>query len=94
MIFPFFLKIHFIYVFVFGHAGSSWLLKRFSSCGEQGLLSSCGVQASHGVASLFAEHKIQGIWASIVVVGGLYSTGSVVVAHGLSCSTACEILPD
>ena len=33
-------------------------------------------------------------WASVVVVHRLWSTGSVVVAHGLSCSIACEILPD
>ena len=27
--------------------------------------------------------------ASVVMAGGLQSTGSVVVAHGLSCSAAC-----
>ena len=32
---------------IFGCAGSSLLCRLFSSCGKQGLLSSCGVQASH-----------------------------------------------
>ena len=32
--------------------------------------------------------------ASVVVACGLYSAGSVVVVHGLSCSTACGIFPD
>ena len=39
---PLFLKL-----FIFGHAGSSLLCGLFSSCGKQGLLSSCGVWASH-----------------------------------------------
>ena len=41
------LKNNFIYLFIFGCAGSSLLHGLFSSCGKQGLLSSCGVQASH-----------------------------------------------
>ena len=35
-----------------------------------------------------------GTWASVVAARGLYSAGSVVVAHGLSCSAACGIFPD
>ena len=35
-----------------------------------------------------------GTRASVVVARGLRSTGSVVVTHGLSCSTACGIFPD
>ena len=35
-----------------------------------------------------------GTRASVVVARGLQSTGSVLVVHGLSCSTACEIFPD
>ena len=31
---------------------------------------------------------------SVVVACGLYSTGSVVVVYGLSCSAACGIFPD
>ena len=33
-----------------------------------------------------------GTW--VVVAHGLQSAGSVVVAHGLSCSAACGIVPD
>ena len=52
-----------------------------SSCGERRLLfiAVCGLLIA--VASLVMEH-------------GLWSAGSVVVAHGLSCSAACGILPD
>ena len=36
-----------IYLFISGCAGSLLLLRLFSSCGEQGLLSSCTAQASY-----------------------------------------------
>ena len=36
------------YLFIFGRAGSFLLCRLFSSCSEQGLLSSRGTQASHG----------------------------------------------
>ena len=36
-----------IYLFIFGCAWSSLLLRLFSSCGEQKLLSSCSTRASH-----------------------------------------------
>ena len=36
----------FIYSFIFGCTGSLLLHRHFSSCGEQGLLSSCGARAS------------------------------------------------
>ena len=75
--------------------------RALSSCSEQGLL----FVAVHGlltaVASLAAEQQALGTWASVVVVCGLsscgswlQSAGSVVVAHGLSCSVARGILPD
>ena len=31
------------------------------------------------------------MWASVLLASGLESTGSIVVAHGLSGSTACGI---
>ena len=58
------------------------------------------------VASLVVEHGLQAcglqyLWAqylwhagSVFVARRLQSTGSVVVAHGLSCSAACGIFPD
>ena len=45
------------------------------------------------VASLVAEQRLQGEWASVAVAPGLQSTGSVVV-HGLSCSETCGTFPD
>ena len=39
-----------------------------------------------GVASLIAEHG----WALVVAAPRLWGTGSIVVAHGLTCSMACE----
>ena len=41
------------------------------------------------VASLVAERGLQGLRASVAVAPGLWYTGSVVVACGLSCSIAC-----
>ena len=39
--------------------------------------------------------ELQDLWpvGSVAVVPRLWSTGSVVVAHGLSCSAACGNLP-
>ena len=42
------------------------------------------------VASLVAEHRLQAVWASVVVGARLWSTGLIAVAHGLSCSRACR----
>jgi len=39
------------------------------------------------VASLVAEHRLQGMWASVVV-------GSLVMAHKLSWPEACGIFPN
>ena len=41
------LKKNFLFIFIFGCAGSSLLLEAFSGCGEQGPLSSCSAQISH-----------------------------------------------
>ena len=43
----FFKKINFIYLFIYGCAWSSLMLRLFSRCGKQGLLSSCGTWGSH-----------------------------------------------
>ena len=56
--------------------------RAFSSCGVQS--SPCGGFSCCGARALDA-------WASVVVAHRLYSARSVVVAHGLSCSTACGI---
>lgn len=83
-------------------AGSSLLWGLFCSHGEQGLLASCEeVQASLAVASLVAEHGLEGTRASVITARGLsgcssraQSTGSAVMARGLTCCTACGIFLD
>ena len=76
-------------------------MRAFSSCGERGLLSVAVRRLLIVVASLVVEHGLQArglqkLWCadSVVVARGPQSTGSVVVAHGLSCSAACGIFPD
>ena len=51
------------------------------------LAAACGLFTV--VASLVAERRFV-----LIVEHGLSSTGSVVVAHRLSCSKACGIFPD
>ena len=46
------------------------------------------------VASLVAEHRLLGAWASVVAAHRLSSTSSVVVVYGISHSAACGILQD
>ena len=76
----FFFKVFFL--LILGCAGFSWL--------QEGFLK---LWASHCDGFSCVAQAV-GTWASVAVVHTLWSTGSVVVAHGLSCSTACEILPD
>ena len=47
-----------------------------------------------GVASLVLGHGPWGLRTAAAAIPGLWSTGSVVVEHGLSCSEACGIFPD
>ena len=46
------------------------------------------------VASLVAEHRLQGSQVSAAVASGLWSTGSIAVAHRLSCSLPCVSFPN
>ena len=54
----FFNMVLFILFFWHGCAGSLLLRGLFSSCGEQGLLSSCVAQAAHCMTSLVVEHGL------------------------------------
>ena len=73
-------------------ATSLWL---FSCCSEQGLLSTAVPMLRLAGVSLAVEHRLWGVQASITTsCMGCKATGSVVVAHGLSCSSACGIFPD
>ena len=66
----------------------------FSSCHEWQLLFVAVLGLLTVVASLISVHGPWGIWALVVAIPGLQSTGSIVVAHGLNCSVACGIFPD
>ena len=61
--------------------GYSWLAAGWGAPSHNDGFSSCRAQAP-------------GVWASVVVARGPWSAGSVVVAHGLSCSEAYGIFPD
>ena len=72
--------------------------RAFSSCSKWGLLFVVVRSLFIAVASLVAEHGLQAcglqqLWhvGSVVVARRLQRAGSVVVAHGLSCSVACGI---
>ena len=57
----------------------------FSGCGELVPLSSCSAQASHfGGFSCWGAQAL-GCAGSVVEARGLWSTGSIVAAHRLSC---------
>ena len=46
------------------------------------------------LASLSAEHGLQGMRATVIAAPGLWSTGSIVEVHGLSSPVARGIFPD
>ena len=82
-------------------------MRAFSSCRERVLLfvavrglliamaSRCRAQAVGTRASAVVAHGLSSCGTrSVVVARGIQSTGSVAVAHGLSCSAACGIFPE
>ena len=108
-LFFFFYFINLFYLFIFGCMGSSLLCAGFLQLRRAGATLCCGARASHGggfsccgaralgaQASVVVACGLQQLWhaGSVVVARGLQSTGSVIVVHGLSCSTACGIFPD
>ena len=85
---PIYLLILKIILFLFGCAKSLLLLGHFSSCGKQGLLSSCGARASHCSGFSCCRAWAQGVWASVVAAPGLSSCSSWALEHRLtSCGT-------
>ena len=70
--------------------GLHYYKQTFSSCGEQGLPSSCGVHTV--VVSPVVEHRLQTAQTPVIAAHRLQSTGSVAVLHRLSCSVAWGIL--
>ena len=102
---PFYL---FIYLFrlcwVFVDVGFSLVVSFSLLCDEQrGAILYCGPQASHcsgfscgAFQSGSRVCRLQQLWhmTSVVVARRLQSTGSVAVAHGLSCSVASGLFLD
>ena len=68
--------------FNFGSAGSSLLCASFLQLWRSGATLCCGMPVSHRVVSLIAEHGLQDVRASVVVV------------HGLSCTAAYAVFPN
>ena len=79
---------------LFGFAGSSLLLGLFSSRSKQGLISTCSVWASHCGGFSCCRAWALGHVGFSSCGSRLQSTGSIVMAHYLSCSAANEIFPD
>ena len=79
----FFLKNKFIYLFIYVFAvlGLRFCARAFSSCGEWGPL-------------FIAVHGLSLLRPLFLRSTGSRRAGSVVVAHGPSCSVSCGILPD
>ena len=71
----------FIYLFIFGCVGSSFLCEGFLQLRWAGATLHCGARASHRRGLSVAEHRLQ--------TRKLSSRGS-----GLSCPAACGIFPD
>ena len=79
--------------------GLCCFVRSFTSCSKLELLLLEVLGLLIVVASLLVEHRLwgsQSLWCrdSVVVVPQLQSTGSVVIAHGVSCSVASGIFPD
>ena len=91
-----FLKQIFCYLFIYFllHGVLVAVGRLFSSCSKRGLLPSCSTRASHrsGLSCWGAQDP--GHLGSVVVAPRLQGTDSVLVEHGLSCSTAHGIFLD
>ena len=63
-----FFKINYYYCYYYFGCIGSWLLlcRLFSSCGEWGLLFAAVCRLLIAMASLVAEHRLQGAWASVL----------------------------
>ena len=90
----FFVCLFLINSLIFGCAGSSLLGRLFSSCGGQGLLSSCGAQASRFNGFSCCRAQALDSWASVAVAHRHKSVEAIVVMHGLRLPVACGIFTD
>ena len=72
----------FIFIFIFGCVGSSFLCEGFLQLRQAGATLHCGAWASSLSRPLLLRST------------GSRRAGSVIVAHGPSCSAACGIFPE
>ena len=84
----------FIYLFTFACAGSLLLHGLFSSCDKQDIFFSYSAWAFHRSGFSCYGAQTLGRVGAIVATARLWSTGSIIVAQGLSCSVACGIFLD
>ena len=82
----------FTYVFLVA-LGLCCCAQAFTSCGEQGRLTSGAALPCVVAEHRLQAHRLQQLQhaGSVVAAPGLQSTGSIVVVHGLSCSATCGI---
>ena len=88
-----------LFVFIFGFVGSLLLRVGFLQLQRVGATLGCGAWASHCGGLLWSMGSRHAGFSScragsVAVARELQSAGSVVVAHGLSCSAACGIFLD
>ena len=74
----------FIYLFIFDCSGSLLLCTGFS------VVVMCELLIV--VASLIAEHTLQGVWASVIMAHGLRSCGSLVLEQKLNFDSWVQLL--
>ena len=102
--FPDYLRTLFIFIYLLIYFWLCWVFVAsvgFLQLRRAGAILHCSVWLLIVVASLVAEYglqarRLQQLWhkGSVAVARGLQNEGSVIVAHGLSCSTACGIFRD
>ena len=81
-------------IFFLSCVGSSLLRAGFLQLRRAGAALPCSARASHCGGFSCCGAPALGVRVSAVEARRLQSAGSVVVAHGLSCSMACGIFPE
>ena len=84
----------YFFLIILAVPGRCCCMQAFSSCSERGATVIVLHELLIAVASLVSEHGLYDARASVVVVSRLWNTGSIIVAHGLSCSAAYRVFLD
>ena len=94
---PFFFLKNKLFIYLFIYLCLCWVFtaaRGLSLVAARGATLRCGAQASHCGGFSCCGAWALGAQASVVVAHRLQRGGSVVVAHGLSCSVVCGTFPD